>query len=135
MAQNRRSSKVTNGIRVEVASRYLERESSPEDDHYFFAYDVRISNEGVRPAKLVSRYWLIIDAEGDRQEVEGPGVVGENPVLQPGQSFEYTSFCSLGTHWGTMEGSYRMEGEGADAFEAEIGRFLLVGQVPEAAMS
>jgi ApaG protein len=125
------SDRITHGIRVRVTSRFLPRESSPDEDHFFFAYDVRIANEGDRQAKLLSRHWIIINADGERNEVRGPGVVGETPILEPGESFEYTSFCPLNTRWGTMEGSYRMEREDGATFDVDIGRFFLVAHIPE----
>ena len=131
MAQPLDTNKVTEGIRVEVSSRYLPGESTPDEDHYVFAYDVRLANEGERQAKLVSRHWTVIDAEGKRHEVRGPGVVGETPVLDPGDLFKYTSFCPLNTRWGTMEGSYHMERNDGEPFDVEIGRFYLVADVPE----
>jgi ApaG protein len=123
------SKRSTDGLRVEVTSRYLPRESSPDDDHYFFAYDVRITNEGPLRVRLLSRHWVIINADGDRHEVRGPGVVGETPSLDNGGRFEYTSFCPLDTPWGTMEGSFQMERPDGRRFEAEIGRFFLVAPV------
>jgi ApaG protein len=129
---------LTNGVRVEVVARFLPRESSPDDDHYFFAYDVTITNEGATAVRLVSRHWVIINAQGERHEVRGPGVVGETPLLENGEKFEYTSFCPLDTHWGTMEGTYTMERvrasaeQGEDAeFVANIGRFFLVADSPQ----
>jgi ApaG protein len=120
------SDTVTRGIRVEVRSEYDALRSSPRDDHYFFAYHVRITNLGLETAQLLSRLWVITDAQGDVEKVEGPGVVGETPMLRSGESFEYTSYCPLTTPVGTMEGHYVMEllttGE---EFEAEIGRFTL----------
>jgi ApaG protein len=120
------SDTVTRGIRIEVRSEYDALRSAPKDDHYFFAYHVRISNLGTEAAQLLSRLWIITDADGDVERVEGPGVVGETPVLEPGDAFEYTSFCPLTTPVGTMEGHYVMvllaSGE---RFDAEIGRFTL----------
>jgi len=124
------SNRVTDGVRVEVAARFLSRESRPDEEHYFFAYDVRISNGGSFDARVVSRHWIVINANGDRQEVRGPGVVGEKPLLAPGQSFEYTSFCPLDTPWGTMEGSLRLERPDGSRFDVEVGRFYLVADVP-----
>lgn len=120
------SDTVTRGIRVEVRPEYDAHRSSPRDRHWVFAYHVRISNLGVETAQLVSRRWLVTDAEGDVERIEGPGVVGETPVLAPGESFEYTSFCPLTTEVGTMEGGYVMlVVESGERFEAEIGRFTL----------
>ena len=120
------SDTVTRGIRIEVRSEYDPLRSSPKDDHFFFAYHVRISNLGTEPAQLVSRLWIITDADGDVERVEGPGVVGETPRLGPGDQFEYTSYCPLTTPVGTMEGHYVMTVEATgERFEAEIGRFTL----------
>jgi len=107
-------------------ARFLSRESRPDEDHFFFAYDVRISNEGSEHVRVVSRHWIVINADGDRQEVRGPGVVGEKPLLPPGGQYEYTSFCPLDTPWGTMEGSFRLERADGRRFDVEIGRFYLV---------
>ncbi|MGH7858078.1 MAG: Co2+/Mg2+ efflux protein ApaG [Candidatus Binatia bacterium] len=120
------SDTITRGIRIEVRSEYDALRSSPRDHHFFFAYHVRISNEGEETAQLLSRLWIITDAEGDVERVEGPGVVGETPLLAPGDAFEYTSFCPLTTPVGTMEGHYVMEvAATGERFEAEIGRFTL----------
>jgi ApaG protein len=119
------SDTVTNGIRVRVQSMYVPERSAPREAEYFFAYHVRISNQGPAAARLVSRHWIITNADGDVQEVKGPGVVGEQPVLGPGDEFEYTSFCPLTTAVGSMHGSYTMEGVGGDTFEAHIAPFTL----------
>jgi ApaG protein len=120
----------TDGIRVEVASRYLPERSSPRQRQFLFAYQVTISNEGDEVAQLQSRRWIITDGNGDVQTVEGPGVVGEQPVLEPGMRFEYTSFCPLTTPFGTMQGHYVMIRPGGNMFEAEIAPFMLA--VPNA---
>lgn len=119
------SDTTTRGIRVQVQSFYDEERSSPEDDYYFFAYQVTISNHGGETAQLLSREWFITDGNGDVQRVQGPGVVGEQPVLAPGEAFEYTSFCPLATSVGAMHGSYRMVLESGEQFEAEIAPFSL----------
>ncbi len=119
------SDTTTNGIRVQVESFYVEERSDPENDRYFFAYRVRISNLGSETAQLVSREWIVTDADGNEERVEGPGVVGEQPVLNPGESFEYTSFCPLPTPVGSMQGSYWMVRPGGDSFEAQIAPFTL----------
>jgi ApaG protein len=126
----RMSDATTRGIRVQVRSFYDEERSSPEENYYFFSYQVRISNVGHETAQLVSREWLITDGNGDAQRVQGPGVVGEQPVLAPGESFEYTSFCPLPTAVGAMYGTYRMVLENGESFEAEIAPFSLA--VPHA---
>lgn len=124
------SDTTTRGIRIQVESFYDEERSSPQERYFFFAYKVRISNVGERRARLVSREWVITDADGDVQRVQGPGVVGEQPVLAPGESFEYTSFCPLPTAVGTMEGSYRMVLDDGESFDARIEPFSLA--VPHA---
>ncbi|HEY9422718.1 MAG TPA: Co2+/Mg2+ efflux protein ApaG [Thermoanaerobaculia bacterium] len=119
------SDTMTRGIRVQVQSFYDEERSSPQESYYFFSYRVRISNEGGRTAQLVSREWIITDGNGDAQRVQGPGVVGEQPVLAPGDEFEYTSFCPLPTPVGSMQGSYRMVLENGESFDADIAPFSL----------
>ena len=119
------SSAVTKGIRVIVESQYLSERSAPARKQYVFAYRVRISNEGTSTAQLRTRHWIITDGDGKVQEVRGEGVVGEQPVLRPGQSFEYTSGCVLETPFGSMRGSYQMEVEGGEPFDAEIAPFVL----------
>ena len=124
------SNAVTRGIRIEVRSEYLPERSAPADEHYFFTYHVRISNEGTERARLVTREWIITDSNGEVQRVAGPGVVGEQPVLGPGESFEYSSFCPLKTSVGSMHGTYQMETDEGDAFDALIAPFTLA--VPNA---
>ncbi len=119
------SDTTTQGIRIEVESLYDEERSAPRESYYFFAYRVRISNVGDETAQLVSREWFIIDATGDEQRVQGPGVVGEQPVLSPGEAFEYTSFCPLRTPVGAMHGSYRMLRADGESFDAVIAPFSL----------
>lgn len=115
----------TRGVRVVVHPVYVEERSNPSAGHWFFAYHIRIENHGERTVQLESRHWVITDANERVEEVEGPGVVGEQPVLAPGSSFEYTSFCPLGTPFGTMEGTYRMIVNTGESFDAEIPRFTL----------
>lgn len=119
------SEALTRGIRVHVSSKYVAERSRPLMNEYFFAYTIRISNEGRETAQLVSREWLITDAEGRVEEVRGPGVVGEQPVLGPGDAFEYTSACPLPTPFGSMRGSYQMVTEKGERFDAEIAAFEL----------
>jgi ApaG protein len=121
----RTSDTTTRGIRVEVKSEYVPERSSPAEHEYFFQYHVRISNLGTERAKLVSRKWVITDADGQVERHEGPGVVGEQPVLAPGAAFEYTSFCPLKTSVGAMQGSYHMVTAGGDRFDAAISAFTL----------
>ena len=119
------SDTTTNGIRVQVETRFLPEQSSPRDNQYLFAYRIRISNEGTETAQLISRHWVITDADGHVEQVQGPGVVGEQPVLGPGSSFEYTSFCPLRTSVGTMQGTYQMVKANGDSFDAVIAPFTL----------
>ena len=120
-----KSEALTQGIRVKVQSQYVPERSSPEANQWFYAYTVQISNEGPEVVKLVSRHWIITDADGQIQEVRGEGVVGEQPVLAPGESFQYTSACPLNTSFGTMHGSYQMVKQNGGDFEAEIAPFSL----------
>jgi ApaG protein len=116
---------VTRGISVTVTPRYLPEESSPEAEQYFFAYTIEIINMSTEQVQLRTRYWKIIDGYGRIQEVRGAGVVGEQPVLGPGESFTYTSGCPLTTPSGTMQGSYLMVTRGGESFDAEIPAFSL----------
>ena len=120
-----RSEAVTRGIRVSVESRFEPERSSPEERQWFFTYHVRIANESEHVAQLLSRHWIITDGDGREQEVRGPGVVGEQPVLEPGETFEYTSGCPLQTPVGSMRGTYRMIAPGGEAFDAVIAPFGL----------
>jgi ApaG protein len=124
------SDTTTRGVRVEVQTAYVPERSSPRDGHYFFAYRIRISNVGEETVQLISRHWVITDGSGQVEHVHGPGVVGEQPVLEPGESFEYTSFCPLPTPIGSMHGTYQMTTAGGSAFDAEIAPFPLA--VPSA---
>lgn len=119
------SNAVSRGIRVEVESTFVEERSAPEEDYYFFSYHIRISNEGAVAARLLAREWLITDADGNQERVKGPGVVGEQPLIEPGGTYEYTSFCPLRTNMGTMQGSYTLETADGERFEAEIAPFTL----------
>ena len=124
------SDTTTRGIRIEVESEYEPERSSPLESYFFFSYHVRISNLGEETAQLLSRVWIITDSDGEVQTVEGPGVVGETPVLAPGESFEYTSGAMLETAVGTMEGSYRMVRDDGREFSVPIPAFRLA--VPHA---
>ena len=115
----------TNGIKVSVRPVYLEDQSSPEDDHYVWAYNVRIENHGEERVQLINRHWKITDAMGRCQEVRGAGVVGEQPVLAPGDSYEYTSGTPLQTPSGIMMGEYEMERSDGTGFEVAIPAFSL----------
>jgi ApaG protein len=112
-------------IAIDVATRYLPEESDPGEGRFVFAYTIRIRNDGDAPARLLSRHWIITDANGREQEVRGEGVVGEQPRLRPGEAFEYTSGAVLETGLGTMRGSYRMVGDDGTGFEAPIAPFTL----------
>jgi ApaG protein len=115
----------TRGIVVEVESSYVADRSDPLRSRWFFAYRIRISNQGDEVVQLISRHWIITDAHGRVEEVKGPGVVGQQPVLEPGEAFEYTSFCPLSTPFGTMHGSYSMTTPDGESFDAEIAQFAL----------
>jgi|SRR5689334_1935423 len=121
----RTSDCTTRGIRIEVRSEFLAERSSPREEQYLFQYHVRISNVGTETAQLVSREWIITNADGEVERVKGPGVVGEKPVLPPGGVFEYTSFCPLKTAVGTMQGSYQMVTPDGTRFDAAISAFTL----------
>jgi ApaG protein len=112
-------------IEVRVETQYVPEQSDPEAERYFFAYRVRIANRGALAAQLVSRHWIITDAAGKVEEVRGLGVVGNQPLLRPGESFEYTSGCPLPTPVGTMKGSYQMVAEDGTRFDAPISEFVL----------
>ena len=120
---------LTDGIRVRVQSQYLPEQSSPRDDRFVFAYTITISNEGGKTAQLRTRHWIITDARGVVEEVRGDGVVGEQPTLRPGQSFQYTSGCVLTTPVGTMQGSYRFWRDDGTYFDAVIAAFSLASPV------
>ena len=112
-------------IDVAVETQYIAEQSSPEDDRYIFAYTITISNTGKVAAKLLTRHWMINDANGNVQEVHGEGVVGEQPYLRPGESFRYTSGTVIETPVGSMGGSYQMVTDDGQAFDAEIPVFTL----------
>jgi ApaG protein len=120
-----KSEAVTNQVRVEVASQFAADQSLPFLNHWFFYYTVRITNEGQNTVQLLSRHWIISDASGHTKEVKGDGVVGEQPVLGPGQSFQYTSGCQLATSSGLMRGSYQMITADGAQFDVEIAPFAL----------
>lgn len=115
----------TRGIRVSVSPHYLEDQSDPDEPRYVWAYTVRIDNESGDSVRLRSRYWRITDSKGYTDEVAGEGVVGEQPVIRPGEGFEYTSGAPLTTPSGLMVGRYSMETSGGEAFEVDIPAFSL----------
>ena len=119
------SDTTTRGIRVQVRSEYDRERSSPRDSSYVFQYHVRIENVGADTAQLLSREWIITNADGEVERVKGPGVIGEQPVLPPGGVFEYTSFCPLKTNVGSMHGSYQMVTKDGEHFDATIAPFTL----------
>ena len=128
-------------VRVVVRPSYIEEHSDADRDRFVFNYHITLVNEGDTTVRLLNRYWLISDADGESHEVEGEGVIGEQPVIRPGHSHEYESFCPLATPWGTMEGHFTMvrlhadtpeqsmslnPSELGEVFKAEVGRFYLV---------
>ena len=116
---------ITRGIAVSVEPAYLEARSSPDDSQYFWAYRIVIENRGRETVQLLSRHWMITNARGVLNEVKGPGVVGEQPVLKPGESYAYTSGAPLDTPSGMMGGAYQMESESGERFDIEIPTFSL----------
>lgn len=121
------SESVSAGVRVRVMPTFEPDHSDPFERRYIFSYSIRVTNESETTIRLLSRVWVIINAHGDRHDVEGEGVVGRQPTLRPGESFEYQSYCPLTTAWGTMEGRYQFERPGTgERFEAEVARFYLV---------
>ena len=119
------SEAVTNSVRVEVESQYAPEHSQPFQCQWFFYYTVRITNESDETVQLLSRHWIITNANGHIEEVRGPGVVGEEPVLEPGESFEYTSSCPLPTPSGFMVGDYEMETREGENFLVQVPAFSL----------
>lgn len=117
--------RMTRSIEVSINPVYLDDQSEPDDDHFVWAYQVRIENKGAETVQLLNRYWRITDALGRTQEVRGAGVVGERPVLDPGQSYEYTSGTPLSTPSGIMDGSYQMETPSGETFDVVIPPFSL----------
>jgi ApaG protein len=119
------SEAVTQGVRVSVVSEYSPDRSRPIQQHWFFLYTITIRNEGEETVQLLSRHWVITDASGRVEEVRGPGVVGQQPVLGPGESFTYTSGCPLATAFGKMEGTYQMTTAAGRHFDVKIAPFTL----------
>lgn len=119
------SEALTEGVQVQVRAQYSPEHSEPIASRWFFVYTIRITNGSEQNVQLLNRHWVIVDGTGKSQEVRGPGVVGEQPELAPGQSFEYTSGCPLPTPFGSMQGSYEMLRAGGDRFRAAIARFEL----------
>lgn len=119
------SDTTTHGVNIQVRSEYVPAQSDPPRRQFFFAYHVKISNTGRDPVKLLTRHWVITDAFGEVEQVRGPGVVGEQPRLEPGEAFEYSSACPLPTPHGSMQGSYQMITDDGVAFNAQIAPFNL----------
>ena len=116
---------VLNNIQIDVETRYVEEQSSPEQNYYVFAYTITIQNRGRQAAQLLTRHWVITDSNRKVQEVRGDGVIGEQPRLKPGEQFVYTSGTMLETAVGTMKGSYQMLAEDGSRFDAPIEEFVL----------
>ncbi len=114
-----------NDININVEAVYIEEQSDPETERYVFSYTITIQNNGTNTAKLLSRHWIITDADNNTQEVRGDGVVGEQPQIRPGEGFEYTSGTILDTPVGSMQGSYQMQSESGEHFDAQIPIFTL----------
>lgn len=119
------SEATTRGVRVKVESEYAPDRSEPSKNQWFFLYSVTIVNEGTETVQLLTRHWIIKDGAGHIEEVRGPGVVGKQPILKPGESFEYTSGCPLTTPFGVMEGTYQMITQEGERFDARIAPFTL----------
>lgn len=113
-------------FQITVKTIYVPAESRPETNRHFFAYRITIRNEGSVPAQLLSRHWIITDGFGRVEEVKGPGVIGQQPRLQPGQEFQYESACPLPTPYGSMKGSYQMKSDDGVLFDVEIPEFFLI---------
>ena len=116
---------ITQGVRIRVISKYLAHQSAPANNRFVFSYEVTLLNEGPETVRLEARHWIITDGNQRVEEVRGEGVVGEKPVLEPGESFQYTSGCILKTTFGTMHGTYQMVRPDDSTFNAEIPAFLL----------
>ena len=119
------SEAVTRGVRVRVQSEFNPDRSDPSRGQWFFLYTIKIANEGTETVQLLTRHWIITDSEGKVEEVRGPGVVGKQPILKPGESFEYTSGCPLATAFGMMEGTYQTVTTDGERFDAKIAPFTL----------
>src|SRR3954468_24814229 len=131
MATPELSDMTTNGVRIGATAYYLPDESDPDDRKFVFGYTIVIVNTGDEPVQLLTRHWVIIDALGRREEVQGDGVIGQQPRLMPGKAFKYQSFCPLKTPWGTMEGTYRMVRDDGTTFDVKVARFYLRTEVAD----
>jgi ApaG protein len=116
----------TRGVIVRVAVSFLPEQSEPERGRWFWAYHIRLENAGPQAVQLLTRHWIITDGRGARHSVEGEGVIGEQPLIGPGESFDYVSGCPLSTSTGSMLGSYHMMGEDGSGFDVEIPKFALI---------
>jgi ApaG protein len=119
------SDATTRGVHIQVRSEYSADRSRPAEQQWFFLYTITISNRGEESVQLLSRHWVITDGEGHVEEVRGPGVVGQQPIIAPGDAFTYTSGCPLQTSFGMMEGTYQMTTTSGESFEAKIAAFTL----------
>ena len=119
------SEAVTRTVRVSVSSEYAPARSRPQANEWFFLYTITIKNEGDESVQLMSRHWIITNGAGEVEEVRGPGVIGQQPVIAPGESFTYTSGCPLTTQFGTMEGTYHMTTSSGELFDVKIATFTL----------
>ena len=117
----------TDGVTIRVSVSFLPEQSELDKNRWFWAYHVRIENDGDAPVQLLTRHWIIVDGQGGEHEVRGDGVVGEQPIIAPGEAFDYVSGCPLETPRGSMEGSYLMQRADGSTFDADIPRFELVG--------
>ena len=125
------SSALTRGWQVDVIPTFIPEHSDPDRRKWVFVYRITVHNRSKQARKLVERHWIIVNAHGSTDEVRGEGVVGEQPLIEPGQAFRYQSFCPLSTSWGTMEGAFVLESDEGDRMEARVGRFYLVGSARE----
>ncbi len=119
-------SKRTNGVRIDVDTYYISEKSAPTMNQYLFGYEITVTNENPEAVQLLHRHWVITDALGRVEEVKGPGVIGKQPRLKPGDSFTYDSFCPLPTPFGSMRGSYKMMRDNGEFFEVDVPLFSLV---------
>jgi len=117
---------MSNSVKIKTKPTYIPERSDESKPVYFFSYHITIINKGEEPIKLLSRYWHITDGRGNTEDIHGPGVIGQTPIILPGRSFEYTSFCPLPTPIGFMEGNYRMKKQSGKEFETTIDRFRLI---------
>lgn len=127
------SEALTHGIRVSVTPAYEPSHSMPDAQRFAFSYRIRIANESERRVHLLRRRWVVIDSTGEAEVIEGEGVVGQQPVIEPGDAYEYSSWCPLPTRWGTMEGEFAFDAEPGDAISVAVARFFLIADDAEPA--